>query len=67
MDSTLQLVYSAVTHSAAYITNYVNQHCHKVSFAVDLNAWLSTDHLKLPLTLSSKLASCYVGPLKVIE
>ena len=67
MESTLQLVRSAMTRSAAYMADYANQHCCEVTFAVDSYAWLSTDHLKLPTNLSRKLASRYVGPFKVIE
>ena len=67
MESTLSLVQSAVTHSAAYIADYANLHHREVTFAVDSYAWLSTDHLKLPTNLSWKLASCYVGPFKVFE
>ena len=35
MESTLWLVQSAVTSSAAYIADYANQYCHKVTFTVD--------------------------------
>ena len=67
MESTLQLVQSAMTRSAAYMADYANRHHCEVTFAVDSYVWLSTDHLKLPTNLSGKLASRYVGPFKVIE
>ena len=31
------------------------------------HAWLSTEHLPLVSGLSRKLASCFIGPYKVIE
>ena len=49
------------------MADYANGHYYDITFAVDLCAWLSTNNLKLPTTLSQKLASCYVGLLKVIE
>ena len=67
MESTFQLVKSAVTRSAAYMEEYANQDCHEVTFAMDSYALLYTDHLKLPTNLSWKLASRYIGPFKVIE
>ena len=67
MESTLQLVQSAVTRLATNMSDYANWHHCKVVFAVDSFAWFSTDHLKLPTHLSWKLASCYVGPFKVID
>ena len=67
IESTLQLVHSDVTHSAAYMADYANQHLYEVTFAVYSDAWLSTVHLKLHITLSQKLASCYVVPFKIIE
>ena len=56
-----------MTCSAVYLADYTNQHHHEVTFAVESYAWLSTDQLKLPMNLSWKLASHYVGPLKIIE
>ena len=52
---------SAVTRSVAYIDDYANQHCCKITFAVDSYAWLSTDHLKLPtnLLLEACLLLCW--------
>ena len=66
MESTLQLVCSAMTRSAVYMADYANQY-REITFAVDLYTWLSTDHLKLPTNLSRKLASRYVSPFKFIE
>ena len=56
-----------MTRSAAYMAAYAKQYHRKVTFSVDPNAWLSTDHLKLLTNLSQKLASHYVGPFNVIE
>ena len=66
-EPTLQLVRYAVTRLADYMADYANQYCHEATFAVELYAWLSTDHLKLPTNLSQKPACCYVGSFKVIE
>ena len=67
MESTLQLVRFAVTCSTAYMVDYTNQHCHEVTFAMDSYSWLSTNHFKLPRSLSQKLTFHYVGPFKFIE
>ena len=67
MKFTLQSVCSALTRLAAYIVDYANRHCCKVTFAVDSYAWLFTDHFKLTMTLYWKLVSHYVGPFKSIE
>ena len=67
MESTLQLVHSAMTHSAAYMADYANQHCCKVTFTMNSYAWLSNNNLKLSTTLSCKFTSHYVGPFKIIE
>ena len=67
MESTLSLVQAAVIYFAAYMADYANQHCFEVTFAVESYAWLSTDHLKLPINLSQKLASRYVGPFNIIK
>ena len=66
MESTLYLAHYALTRLADYMTNYANKNYLKVTFAVDLCTWFSTDHLKLPMTLSWKLTSCFVGPFKII-
>ena len=49
------------------MAEYANQYHHSTIFAVDSYAWLSSDHLKLPITLSWKLASCYIGSFRIIE
>ena len=67
MESPLKLVHSAVTRSAAYMVDYANQYHCKVTFAVDSYAWLSTDHLELPMNLLWKLASHYICYFKVID
>ena len=54
-----------MTCLAAYMVDYTNYYCHKAVFIVDLYACLSTDFLKLSITLSQKLASHYVGHFKL--
>ena len=56
-----------MTRLAAFMADYTNQHHCEFTFAVDSYAWLSTYHLKLPVTLSWKLASRYIGPFNTIE
>ena len=56
-----------MTYLAACIVDCASRHFCDVTFAVESYAWLSTVHLKIPMTLSQKLASRYAGPLKIIE
>ena len=55
-----------MTHLAAYMANYANCHHHEVTFTVGLIC-LVVHHLKVPMTLSQKLVSRYIGSFKVIS
>ena len=44
-----------------------NKHNHDCDLVVGDYAWLSTEHLPLVSRLSRKLASCFIGPYKVIK
>ena len=67
MESTLYLVCSAVIRLVASMAGFANQHYCEITFIVDWYTWLSTNHLKLPMTQSWKLAYHYVVPFKVIK
>ena len=49
------------------MAKHANQHCHPADVVVGGYAWLSTEHLKLALGLSQKLAAKFVGPFQVTD
>ena len=67
MESILQLVCSATTRLAAYMVDYAGRYYCNITCAVESYAGLSTNHLKLSMNLTQKLASHYIGPFKVID
>ena len=43
-----------------------DRHRRAVDISVGSYVWLSTSHLKLPVSLSRKLAQKFVGPFRVV-
>ena len=56
-----------MTSSAAKMAARVDQHRRDVDVTVGSMVWLSTTNLRLPPTLSHKLAMHWTGPFKVVE
>ena len=56
-----------MTSSAAKMAARVDQHRRDLDFTVGSMVWLSTTNLRLPPTLSRKLAMRWTGPFKVVE
>ena len=49
------------------MAKHVNHHRRPANIVVGGYAWLSTEHLKLALGLSRKLAAKFVGPFWVVS
>ena len=48
------------------MAKHTNRHCRPADVVIGGYAWLSTEHLKLALGLSRKLAAKFVGLFRVI-
>ena len=63
----MYLVHGAILHAALTMAKHANQCCIPTYIVVGGYAWLSTEHLKLALDLSRKLAAKFVGPFRVSD
>ena len=66
MADVVNQVKSHMTSSAAKMAARVDPHRRNVDITVGSMVWLSTKNLRLPPTLSRKLAMRWTGPFKVV-
>ena len=55
-----------MARTADYMAQNANRHHRDIAIVVSGQAWLSTEHLRIPPPLSPKLAAWYVGPFLVV-
>lgn len=60
------MVREGISKTAEWMRQYANRKRRDVEISVGAHAWLSTDHLRLPPSLSRKLAAKFVGPYPVV-
>ena len=55
-----------MAQTADYMAQNANGHSRDIAIVVGGQAWLSTEHLRIPPLLSRKLTARYVGPFPVV-
>ena len=61
------MVRAAVARAASDMLRHANRRRRDVAIVPGAFAWLSTEHLKLPSSLSRKLAARFAGPFRVLR